>query len=118
MSRKTRSDDTDAQLRRTAVKRYRTGIPAAAVARQLPRSRRWVSQWVAYRAHHPWTRFRSAPWTPHHQPNQRSAKSIRRIIHVRQLLMRHRQPRLRFAAVGARTMQRAWCRRSPEPPPS
>ena len=32
MSRTTQSDHKDAQLRRTAVKRYRAGIPAAEVA--------------------------------------------------------------------------------------
>jgi hypothetical protein len=32
--------------------------------------------------------------------------------------MRHRQPRLRFTAVGARTIQKEWCRRYPEPAPS
>ena len=61
MSRNTRSDYKDARLRHTAVKRYRTGIPTAEVARQLNRSRSWVYKWVDYRAHHPWTRFRSAP---------------------------------------------------------
>jgi hypothetical protein len=32
--------------------------------------------------------------------------------------MRHRQPRLRFALVGARTIQKEWRRRYPEPAPS
>ena len=32
--------------------------------------------------------------------------------------MWHRQPRLRFASVGARTMQKEWWRRDPEPVPS
>lgn len=118
MSRNTRSDHKDAQLRRTAVKRYRAGIPAAAVARQLHRSRSWVYKWVHYRAQHPWTRFRSAPRVSRHHPNHLSAKSERRIVRLRQLLMRHRQPRLRFASVGARTIQKEWGRRSPEPPPS
>jgi putative transposase len=118
MSRKTRSDHKDAKLRRMAVKRYQAGTPAAEIARPLHRSRSWVYKWVAYRAHHPWTRFRSAPCAPHHHPNQLSAKSVRRIIRLRQLLMRHRQPQWRFAAVGARTIHRVWCRRYPEPPPS
>jgi hypothetical protein len=73
---------------------------------------------VAYRAHHPWTRFRSAPRAPHHHPNQLSAKSERRIVRLRQLLMRHRQPRLRFTSVGVRTIQKEWGRRYPEPAPS
>jgi hypothetical protein len=32
--------------------------------------------------------------------------------------MRHRQPRLRFASVGARTIQKEWCRHYSEPAPS
>jgi hypothetical protein len=32
--------------------------------------------------------------------------------------MKHRPPRLRFASAGARTIQKEWCRRYPEPPPS
>jgi hypothetical protein len=46
------------------------------------------------------------------------AKSEQRIVRLRQLLMRHRQPRLRFASVGARTIQKEWGRRYPEPVPS
>lgn len=118
MSRNTRSDQKDAQLRRTAVKCYRAGIPAAEVARQLHRSRSWVYKWVQYRNQHPWTRFRSASRASLHHPNRLSAKSERRIVHLRQLLRRHRQPRLRFALVGARTIQKEWCCRYPEPPPS
>jgi putative transposase len=118
MSRNSRFNDKDAQLRRTAVKLYRSGTPATEVARQLRRSRCWVYKWVRYRADHPWTRFRSASRAPHHHPNQLSAKNERRIAHLRQLLMRHRQPRLRFALVGARTIQQEWRRRYPEPPPS
>jgi transposase len=101
-----------------AVQLYRAGIPATEVARQFHHSRSWVYKWVAYRAHHPWTRFRSAPRAPHHHPNQLSAKSERRIVRLRQLLMRHRQPRLRFTSVGVRTIQKEWGRRYPEPAPS
>ena len=118
MSRTTRSDHKDAQLRRTAVKYYRAGIPAAEVARQLHRSRSWDYKWVQYRNQHPWTRFRSASRASLHHPNQLSAKSDRRIVRLRQLLMRHCQPRLRFALVGVRTIQKEWRRRYPEPPPS
>ena len=118
MSRTTRSDHKDAQRRRMAVTLYHTGTSATEVARRLHRSRSWVYKWVAYRAHHPWTRFRSAPRAPHHHPHQLSARSGRRIIRLRQLLMRHRQPRLRFASVGARTIQKEWGHRYPEPPPS
>ena len=49
MSHTTRSEHKDAQLRRTAVKRYRDGIPATEVARQLHHSRSWVYKWVQYR---------------------------------------------------------------------
>ena len=118
MPRTTLSDHKDAQLRRTAVKRYRAGLPAAEVARQLHHSRSWVYKWVQYRNQHPWTRFRSASRASLRHPNRLSAKSERRIVHLRQLLMRHRQPRLRFASVGARTIQKEWCRRYPEPAPS
>ena len=118
MSRNSRSDDKDAQLRRTAVKLYRSGTPATEVARQLHRSRCWVYKWVHYRADHPWTRFHSASRAPHHHPHQLSAQSERRIVRLRQLLMRHRQPRLRFTSVGARTIQKEWSRRYPEPTPS
>ena len=118
MSHNTRSDQNDANLRRTAVKRYRAGTPAAEVARQLHRSRSWVYKWVDYHRHHPWTRFRSAPRTPHHPPKQLSGRHQRRIVRLRHQLMRHRQPRLRFTAVGARTIQKEWSRRYPELPPS
>jgi transposase len=118
MSRTTWSDHKDAQLRRTAVQLYRGGISAAEVARQLHHSRSWVCQWVHYRHHHPWTRFRSAPRASRHHPHQLSGKSERRIVRLRQLLMRHRQPRLRFASTGARTLQKEWGRRYPEPAPS
>ncbi len=118
MARNSRADDKDAQLRRTAVQLYRRGTPATEVARQLHRSRCWVYKWVHYRASHPWTRVRSASRAPHHHPNQLSTQSVRRIVHLRHLLMRHRQPRLRFTSVGARTLQKEWRRRYPEPAPS
>jgi len=118
MSRTTRSDHKDAQRRRMAVQLYRAGTPATEVAQRFHRSRSWVYKWVDYRDQHPWTRFRSALRAPHHHPNQLSAKSERRIVRLRQLLMRHRQPRLRFASVGTRTLQKEWCRRYSEPPPS
>jgi hypothetical protein len=118
MSRNTRSDQKEAQRRRMAVKLYRSGTPATEVARQLHRSRCWVYKWVYYRNQHPWTRFRSASRAPHHHPHQLSTQSVRRIVHLRQLLMRHRQPRLRFTSVGARTIQKEWRHRYPEPAPS
>lgn len=118
MSHNTRSDHKDAKRRRMAVKLYRSGTPAAEVARQLHRSRSWVYKWVHYRALHPWTRFRSAPRASHHHPNQLSVRNQQRIVRLRQLLMRHRQPRLRFASVGARRLQHEWRRRYQEPAPS
>lgn len=118
MSRNSRSDHKDAQLRRTAVQLYRSGTPASEVARRLHRSRSWVYKWVTYRARHPWTRFRSVSRTPHHHPKQLSLSNQQRIVRLRQLLMRHRQPRLRFTSVGARTIQKEWRRRYPEPAPS
>jgi hypothetical protein len=118
MSRNSRSDDKDAQLRRTAVKLYRSGTPGTEVARRFHRSRSWVYKWLHYRVFHPWSRFRSASRTPHYHPKQLSERNRKRIVHLRQLLMRHRQPRLRFASVGARTIQKEWCRRYPEPAPS
>jgi hypothetical protein len=71
-----------------------------------------------YRNQHRWTRFRSAPRASLHHPKQLSVKSERRIVRLRQLLMRHRQPRLRFASTGARTIQKEWGRCDPEPAPS
>ena len=118
MSRNSRSDDKDAQLRRTAVKLYRSGTPATEVARRCHRSRSWLYKWVHYRLLHPWTRFRSASRTPHHHSKQLSVSHQKRIVRLRQLLMRHRQPRLRFASVGARSIQKEWGRRYPEPVPS
>lgn len=51
----TTREPTEAQQRRTAVKMYRAGIPAAVVAQQLHRSRSWVYTWVRYRERPPWT---------------------------------------------------------------
>jgi hypothetical protein len=42
----------------------------------------------------------------------------KRLVRLRQLLMRYRQPRLRFASVGARTIQKEWRQRYREPAPS
>jgi len=117
MSRNSRSDHKDAQRRRTAVQLYRTGTPVSEVARRLHRSRSWVYKWVAYRARHPWTRFRSVSRTPHHHPKQLSLRNQQRIVRLRQRLMRPRQPRLRFPSVGARTIRKEWCRRYREPAP-
>lgn len=60
----TTREQTDAQQRRTAVKMYQAGTPAAVVAQHLHRSRSWVYKGVRYRERHPWTRFRSAPCAP------------------------------------------------------
>lgn len=112
----TTRDQAEAQLRRSAVKIYRTGIPAQSVAQKLHRSRSWVYKWAGYRAQHPWTRFRSASRAPHHHPNELSARSQRRIIRLRQQLVKRTQPRLRFAPVGARSIQHEWGTHYGSPP--
>src|SRR3990172_5758841 len=118
MCRTTHSDQTDARLRRAAVKLYRAGLAADEVGRKLNRSRAWVYKWVNYRRQHPWTRFRSASRAPHHRPNQTLAVSERRIVRLRQQLVRRTQPRLRFPPVGPRSIQREWRKRYDAPPPS
>lgn len=87
MSHTTR-DQADAQLRRTAVKMYRTGTSAEDVARKLHRSRSWVYKWVRYRAHHPWTRFRSASCAPRSHLTRTPVRSERRIVRLRQQLVK------------------------------
>ncbi len=113
-----RSDGADAQRRRTAVRMYRAGTSVATVAQSLHRSRSWVYKWVAYRTQHPWTRFRSTWRAPHHHPNQISMVSERRIVRLRRQLVQRTRPGLRFAPVGARTIQREWHKRYPEGAPS
>ncbi len=95
-------------MRRTAVKMDRTGIPAQSVAQKLPRSRSWVYQGAGYRAQPPWPRFRSASRAPPHPPNALPARSERRIVRLRPQLVKRPQPRLRFAPVGARSIQHEW----------
>jgi hypothetical protein len=117
MSHTTR-DQADAQRRRAAVKMYRAGTSAEDVARKLHRSRSWVYKWVRYRAHHPWTRFRSASCAPRSHPTRTPVRSEQRIVRLRQQLVKRTQPRLRFAPVGARTIHREWRTRYEGRPPS
>jgi hypothetical protein len=112
----TTREQTEAQQRRTAVKMYRAGTSATVVAQQLDRSRSWVYKWVRYRERHPWTRFWSAPCAPQHHPNQTPLRSERRIVRLRQQLVRRTQRHLRFAPVGARTIQHEWRKRHGSPP--
>jgi hypothetical protein len=114
----TTRDQADAQLRRAAVKMYRAGISAESVARKLHRSRSRVYKWIRYRAHHPWTRFRSASCAPHSSPTRTPVRSERRIVRLRQQLVKRAQARLGFAPVGARTIHRAWRTRYEGTPPS
>lgn len=51
-------------------------------------------------------------------PKQLSVSHHKRLVRLRQLVTRHRQPRRRFAAVGARTIQKEWRQRYREPAPS
>lgn len=118
MCHTTRSEQEAAQLRRRAVQMYRAGIAAADVARKLKRSRGWVYKWVNHQKQHPWTRFRSGSRAPHHRANRLPDVSARRIVRIRQQLMCNRPRRLRFAPVGARSIQSEWRKRCPkqEPP--
>lgn len=113
-----RSDQAEAQRRRTAVKMYRAGTSAPTIADKLHHSRSWVYKWVTYRAQHPWTRFRSRSRASHHHPNQISKVSEKRIIRLRRQLAPRAPRRLRFAPVGARSIQREWRKRYAETSPS
>jgi hypothetical protein len=106
------------QQRRLAVTMFRTGQKPAEIAHHLQRSRRWVYYWVAYQHQHPHTRFRSVSSAPHHHPNQTSRSVERQILHVRQSLLAQRNPRLRYAPVGVRTIRRELGKRRVKPCPS
>jgi len=111
MRRMTRAERWDAQRRRTAVGLYRAGVPVTMIAQKLKQSIRWVYKWIEYQARHPWTRFRSASRAPHHRPTQTSEVIERRILRLRRQLVRHRPRSLRFAGIGARTIQREYRKR-------
>lgn len=111
-------DEPGAPQRRLAVTMFRAGQKAVAVATQLQRSRRWVYYWVAYQRHHPHTHFRSDSSAPHHHPNQTPRPVERQVLHLRQSLLAQRNPRLRYAPAGARTIRRELSKRRVKPCPS
>jgi Homeodomain-like domain-containing protein len=113
-----KSANPEVQRRRLAVKMFRAGQKPAAIATQLQRSRRWVYYWVAYQHRHPHTRFRSASSAPHHHPNQTPRQVEQQILHLRQSLIAQRNPRLRYAPAGARTIRRELNKRRVKPCPS
>jgi hypothetical protein len=112
----TQSDQADAQQRRTAVKLYRVGVPVKDIARKLNRNRSWVHKWIKYQRQHPWSRFRSGSRASHYHPNQMLAVTERRVLHIRDQLVRRTVPGLRFAGVGARSIQREYRKRYGPPP--
>src|SRR5262245_60746825 len=113
-----KGDEPEAQRRRLAVTRFRTGQQPAEIAHHLQRSRRWVYYWVAYQHQHPHTRLRSVSTAPHHHPNQTPRQGERQSLHLRQSLLAHRTPRLRSAPVGVRAIRRELGKRRVKPCPS
>ena len=105
-----------AQWRRKAVRLYRKGVPVTAIAKKLKQSGSWVNKWIAYQAQHLWTRFRSGSRAPHHHPNQTPPVVERRVLRLRQHLVRHTAADTRFAGIGARTIQREYRHRYGPPP--
>ncbi len=111
------SDQSNARQRRMAVQLYRAGQPVKSIVQKLKRSRSWVYKWIKYHLQHPWTRFRAGSRAPHHHPNRTSLVAERRILRLRQQLVRHASPETRFAGVGARTIQGEYRKRY-DPSPS
>jgi len=97
---------------------FRAGHKPAQIALALQRSRRWVYYWLAYQHRHPHTRFRAASRAAHYHPNQLSRRLAHRIVQLRQTLVEHRTPRLRYAPIGARTIRRELHKRHVRPCPS
>ena len=116
MGHASRAERTAAQRRRMAVRMYCSRVPVATIARKLKHSRGWVYKWIAYRAHHPWTRFRSGSRASHHHPNKTPGVVERRVLRLRQQLVHHAAPDTRFAGIGARTIQREYRKRYGRPP--
>jgi hypothetical protein len=116
MGKAPRSEQLAAQRRRKAVRLYRGGTPVKVIAGQLKQSVSWVYKWITYQAQHLWTRFRSGSRAPHHQPHQTPLVVGRRVLRLRQHLVRHRSPEARFAGVGARTIQSEYRKRYGPPP--
>ena len=111
MGRRTQAEDGDARRRRMAVRLYRSGMAVTAIAQKLKQSASWVYKWIRYHVCHPWTRFRSASRAPHHRSTQTSEIVERRILRLRRQLVRHQPRGLRFAGIGARTIQREYRKR-------
>jgi hypothetical protein len=110
------SGQFDAQQRRIADRQYRDGMSVTDIVWELKRSASWVYKWVRYQRQHPWTRFQSGSRAPHDHPNQISVVTERHVLHIRDQLVQHTAPRLRFAGVGARTIQREYRKRYGAPP--
>lgn len=111
MGRMTRAERADAQQRQLAVRLYQAGMAVTAIAQKLKHSISWVYKWITYHVHHPWTRFRSVSRAPHHHPTQTPEAVERRILRLRRQLVRHQPRALRFAGIGARTIQREYRKR-------
>src|SRR3972149_3534636 len=107
MDKAPRSEQLAAQQRRRAVRLYQGGIPVTVIAGKLKRSVSWVYKWIAYRAQHLWTRFRSGSRAPHQHPNQTALVVERRVLRLREHLVQHRSPDARFAGGGAGAVQAA-----------
>ena len=105
MGRRTRAEQLEAQRRRLAVRLYKAGVSVKTIAQKLKQSTSWVFKWIRHQAHHRWTRFRSASRAPHRRPTQTPSSVVRRILRLRQQLVRHKPRRLRFTGIGARTIQ-------------
>ena len=116
MGKAPRSEQLAAQRRRKAVRLHRNGTPVTVIAGKLKRSVSWVYKWIAYHAQHLWTRFRSGSRAPHHHPSQTPAAVQRRVLRLRQHLVRHTAPDTRFAGRGARTIQHNYRKRYGPPP--
>lgn len=111
-------EKSEAQRRYLAVQMFRAGRAPDEIANDLQRSRRWVYFWVAYQRQHPHTRFRSASRAAHCHPNQTPRATERRILQLRQTLQHQRNPHLRYAPIGARTIRRELGKRRVKPCPS
>lgn len=105
MGRMTRAEQLEAHRRRLAVRLYQAGGSVKTIAQKLKQSTSWVYKWICHHAHHRWTRFRSASRAPQRRPTQTPSSVVRRILRLRQQLVRHTSRRLRFAGIGARTIQ-------------
>ncbi len=111
MGRMTRAEQVAAHRRRLAVRLYKAGVPVKTIAQKLKQSASWVYKWIQYQAHHRWTRFRSASRAPHRRPTQTPFTVEQRILRLRRQLVRHRPRCLRFAGIGARTIQHEYRKR-------